>query len=238
VAPATIADLGERVRPVSLAREHLLPVVDALAPLVPGGALARGSVVRVEGQAATSLAVALVAAASGSGPWVAAVGVTGMGLAAAESLGLVLERVVLVDPWRGRPGRDLAEVVGIALEGFDVVLVGGPKGRMSAGQARRLRARVRERRAVLVQVGWPEGAWPDAPDLEARVAWARWEGLGAGWGHARARRVGVAVSGRRGADRARKGWLWLPGPGGGIAVAEPPRPLPVVPFAPPLAGAG
>ncbi|MGH3834570.1 MAG: hypothetical protein ACRDSF_02530, partial [Pseudonocardiaceae bacterium] len=59
------------------------PVVEPLALLLPGGELRRGSVVAVQGS--TALLLALLAAASAQGAWVAVVGVGDLGvLAAAE----------------------------------------------------------------------------------------------------------------------------------------------------------
>ncbi len=63
---------GEWARPVALAGEQLLAVLAPLAPLFPEGGLRRGSTVTVEaGPGATSLALALGAAASAAGSWVA-----------------------------------------------------------------------------------------------------------------------------------------------------------------------
>jgi hypothetical protein len=149
----------------------------------------------------------------------AAVGLPSLGLAAAESLGLQLERLVIVSP--PEPGR-WAPVVAALAEGFDVVLA-GPPVRTRPQDARRLVARVRERRSVLVQVGWPSNRWLEEPELVLTTPTARWEGIGAGWGHCRVRRVAVGVRGRRAADRPSCAWLWLPGPDGGVAVADPPE---------------
>ena len=62
-------------------------------------------------------------------------------------------------------------------------------------------ARLRDRRSVLVQVGWPRGRWPDEPELTLAVRRVDWEGIGWGWGHCRARRVEACLTGRRGAGR-------------------------------------
>ncbi|MGH9177562.1 MAG: hypothetical protein ACRD0N_03275, partial [Acidimicrobiales bacterium] len=79
--PPVAARLAGRVQPVALAGERLLPVHPALAGLLPGGGLRRGSTVAVAGS--TSLALALVAGPSGAGSWCAAVGVPSLGLVAA-----------------------------------------------------------------------------------------------------------------------------------------------------------
>ncbi|HEX8805212.1 MAG TPA: hypothetical protein VF743_13490, partial [Acidimicrobiales bacterium] len=73
-----LGELAERVRPAALARDRLLPALPPLQPLLPGGALRRGTVVAVDaGPGAggtTSLALALAAGPSQAGSWVAVVG--------------------------------------------------------------------------------------------------------------------------------------------------------------------
>jgi hypothetical protein len=219
-ALSAIGELAERVRPVTLAREQRLPVLPAVEPLVPGAGLRRGSTVSIGVAAgacgATSLALALAAAASRAGSWVAAVGIPSLGLVAADELGVALERLVLV----AAPDRDAWGGVGAALvDGFDVVIL--PAGRTT--DARRLVARARERGAVLLQLG---AGWPEGADLQLQVARSRWEGVEDGHGHLQARKVRVACRGRGEAARPRAVDLWLPGPGGGVeAVAAPVRPL-------------
>lgn len=211
--------LAERARPVTLAYEQLLPVAEPLRPFLPHGGLARGSVVATSGEvAATSLAVALAVEAVARGSWAVAVGLPGLGLAAAHDLGLHLERLAVV---AAPPPESWPTVLASLAEGFDVVLA-GPPPRVTAAMARRLTARLRERGAVLVQVGWPGTRWPEGPDVVLDAEEAHWEGIGQGWGCCRARRVAVAATGRRGAVRPRRGWLWLPGETGGVATAPPP----------------
>ncbi len=66
---------------------------------------------------------------------------------------------------------------------------------------------------MLVALAPPDrrGAPGDA-DVTLTVATTRWEGLGSGHGHRRARRVEVVAGGRREADRPRRIELWLPSP--------------------------
>jgi hypothetical protein len=222
---ARLALVAERARPVALAKARTLPVLGPLAALLPDGALPRGITVGVGGPAAASLALALAAAPTAEGGWVALVGVPGAGLAAAAELGVVLERVAVVDApepaaWPG--------VVAALLGAFDVVLV-APGHRVPHQAVRRLAARARERGSVLIPVGGPAGrftgSWPEAPDLRLGVVAARWEGLGQGHGHLRSRRVTVEATGRRGLSRPRRAELLLPGPSGAVelvvATAEP-----------------
>lgn len=194
-----------------MAGERLLPVLPALRPLFPLGGLRRGSVVAVAGS--TSLALSVLAAASGQGSWCAAAGFPSLGLAAAAELGVVLERFPLVPSVGREAGHGgWAWVVATLLEGFDVVLGRSPAGGVRAADARRLTARARERGAVLVVAG----SWPEAVDVRLTVAGGSWEGLGRGDGRLRSRQVEVAGGGRGAAARERRVWLWLPHPDGGV----------------------
>jgi hypothetical protein len=198
------------VAPVDLARTRRLPVLPALAPLLPGGGLQRGTTVAVGTQdglpGATSLALALAAGASQAGSWVAAVGLGALGLVAATELGVALDRLVLVaDPGRQRDG--WASVVG------------------------RLVARARERGAVLMAVG---GDLPgERSPVRLTVVTAAWTGLGEGWGHLAGRRMTVETGGRGEAARPRRAELWLPDADGAVGAVEPVTdPIPLHPRAP------
>ena len=187
----SLGELAERVRPVTLTREQRLPVLPAFEGLLPGAGLRRGATVSIGSAAgvggATSLALALVAEASRTGSWVAAVGLPSLGLVAADELGVALERLVLVaaperDAWGG--------VVAALVDGFDLVILHAGRTGVRTADARRLVARARERGAVLLQLGpgWPEGA-----DLQLQVTRSRWEGLDDGHGHLQARKVRVTA---------------------------------------------
>lgn len=184
----------------------MLEVPAHLAELLPHRGIRRGTTVAVSG-AATSLGLALVASTSASGSWVSVVGVPHLGLAAAEEMGVALERLLLVGPV---PVDQWAATVAALVEAVDVVLVGPPPAAVPAGQARRVLARVRERGAVLVQIGWPERAWPDRPELTLQARPVAWSGIGAGHGYLQARQVEIVIGGRHGADRGRRGRFWLP----------------------------
>ena len=219
------SELAERIRPTTLAREQRFPVLPALEPLIPGAGLRRGSTLAVDGPAATSLALAVAAAASQDGAWVAAVGFPSLGLLAAAELGLALERFVLVASPDTAPGPDnetatWAAAVAALVDAFEVVLVQATDP-VRSRDARRLAARTRERDALLVQVG--SRAWPEGADVTLEVTAARWEGLGEGYGHLRARRVTVVGGGRREASRPRQAELWLPSVDGAVepVLADP-----------------
>jgi len=189
--PQRLRELAGAARPVALAEERVLPVLDRLQPLLVGGGLRRGSTVAVEGS--TSLALALVAAPSAAGAWTAAVGVPALGLVAAAEAGVDLERLAFVPD----PGDQWATVTAALLDALDVVLV-RPSRRVRQGDARRLVARARERGSVLV----PLSAW-DGADVRLSLGSARWHGLGRGDGHLTRREVEVVASGRGAAARTR-----------------------------------
>ncbi len=198
--------VADRVAPMALARERTLPVLSALESLLPGGALQRGSVVSVTGMGATSLALALAAGPSVAGSWVAVVGQPDLGLAAAEEVGIVLERLLVIAPdpsaW--------SNTVGALIGAVDVVLV-APRHRVRDGDARRLAARLRERGSVLIQAG---GRWAPGADVQLEVARCDWDGLGRGHGVLRSRRMVVDGGGRGAAARPRSAELLLPSPTG------------------------
>jgi hypothetical protein len=179
---------------------EVLDVEEPLRDLLPDGGLRRGEVHGVSGS--TSLLLVLLARASREGAWCAVVGCDRLGLAAAGELGVSLERLVLLP----RPGPRWPEITATLLDAFDVVAL-SPPGPLTPVVARRLRARARQRRAVLL-------AFPDDPAFEARVSLGvlaqRWEGLGDGYGHLRARRMTVRARGRGVAARPRRVTLWLP----------------------------
>ncbi|WIY03653.1 hypothetical protein QRX60_07305 [Amycolatopsis mongoliensis] len=197
-----VAAQAERAR----ATGKVLPVVPALAGLLPSTGLRRGSTVAVHG--GTSLLLALLAEATAAGSWAAVVGMPSLGLAAAAEYGVDLGRLALVP----RPGAELPAVVAALLDGVDLVVVHAET--VQAAVARRLSARARHRGAVLLA----SGAWPGA-DVELSCRFSEWSGLADGYGHLRERRVQVRVHGRGAAARPVSASLTLPGPAGSIALA-------------------
>lgn len=183
------------------------PVVEPLAPLLPGGGLRPGSVVAVQGS--TALLLALLAAATAQGSWVAVVGVGDLGVLAAAEAGVVVRRLALVP----RPGSDPAPVAAALLDGVALVALANAD-RVPSGARRSLLARARQRGAVLL----PLGRWPGA-DVELSCHAEAWHGPEAGHGRLRSREVVVRAVGRGAAARPRIARLLLPGPGGAVAAA-------------------
>ncbi len=186
-----LAALTERVAPVVLARERTMPVGDELAGLFAEGGLVRGRTVACQGPAATSTALALVAAAVTAGAWMAVVDLPTIGLDAASELGVPLERIVAIET--GGDQARWVEVVAAAADGFDVLLVRVPSELAAAG-SRKLAVRLRQRDVVTIVLGDP-GAM--ACDGVLHTGEPQWTGLGEGHGHLRERRVVVQASGRR-----------------------------------------
>ena len=177
----------------------VLPVAAPLASALPRGGLARGSVVSLLGQGATSLLYALLAGPVGC--WSALVGMPGLGLSAAAELGVDLNRVVLVPD----PGSDVLQVVSILIDGVDLVAVALPAaGRPAPSRQRVIGGRLRQRGAVLLVLG----SWPGA-DLVLTARGVGWHGLGRGYGRLRDRELAVRVGGRRSAGRGSEAELLL-----------------------------
>jgi hypothetical protein len=213
--------LATAVAPATMAAERTLPVAPELVPLLPEGGLVRGRTVACGGLAGPSLALLVAAEACREGAWVALVDLPWLGVEAAVELGVPAERLVRVDAGRpdGGAGYDQrgelwGEVLGAALDGFDLVLTRVPP-RVPNALERRLRTRLRHRGGVLVLVGEPG---PFSADVTVASTAVRWEGVGRGHGHLRSRRVGVESTGRR-VPRPRRADLWLPAVGGAAAAA-------------------
>lgn len=175
---ARLRSAGSVVAPVSGAHERTLHVGGALGSLLPGGCLRRGTVIHLAGETHSALQLALLAAATRSGEWAAVVepgerAADFAGLAALEA-GVDLERCALV---RGVSRERWAVVVGALLEGMAMVIAPVP-AYARAADVRRLVARVRERRSVLIV----SGAWPGDVALRLTAGQVVWHGLEPGEG--------------------------------------------------------
>ena len=201
----TSVDLGHRAAPP-------LPVHGALGEVLPTG-LRRGSTVAVSGS--ISLLLATLGAASADGAWCALVGFPRISAEAAVEYGIELSRLAIIPS----PGSGWTTAVGALLDALDVVAARPP--RLVPGDIRRLAARARTREAVLMPY---TDQWPGA-DVRLHAAPGRWDGIGAGSGRLRARRLEVHAEGRGQAARPRSATLWLPAPGGGVRVDDPVAPV-------------
>jgi hypothetical protein len=149
-----------------------------------------------------SLALAMLAGPSKAGGWCAAVGVDDFGAETAYSLGVDLDRTVLVPD----PGDQWLEVTAALVDVATVVLV-KPQGRVPELVAEKIGARLRKRSAALVALESRKGDWPRC-EVRLTTREPRWSGIGEGHGHLRARRI--LVESQRGSAPPRRGALWFP----------------------------
>jgi hypothetical protein len=199
---SVLAALGDRVAPVSMARERVLPVAGHVAELFSEGGLVRGRVLSCRGMAATSASLDLVAAAVAAGSWLAVIDVPTLGLDAASELGVPLERIVAIDTSLGEKTTEAnvgeraarwADVVAAAADGFEVILTCVP-AEVTASTVRKVATRLQQRGVVMLVLGDPGPLVCDGViDTTEQV----WSGVGAGWGHLQQRTVDMSVSGRR-----------------------------------------
>ncbi|MFJ1586434.1 hypothetical protein ACIOC1_24320 [Streptomyces sp. NPDC088197] len=185
-------------------------------PLLPEGRLRAGTVTAVGGDKGLLLALAAQAVGRRPGAGWAVVGLPSLGALAARDAGLDAGAGLWVDA----PGGRWAQVVSLLVSTVPVILLGAP-GSAPGRVVRRVAGQVRAHGAVLLVAGPWDGA-----DLRLRVTEARWDGLGAGHGVLRHRRVVVEVSGRGAAGGApRRAELLLPGPTGMAMPVAGPEPV-------------
>lgn len=185
----------------------------SVAPVASGTAGAAGAA------GEQTLALALVAAASAAGSWCALIGWEGLGVEAADALGVDLTRLAVVP----RPGPAWAETTAAFLDGVDLVVLCPPSPPRPA-MARRLVARARERRAVLMVLPGRSG-WPEAADLQLHIEDPTWEGAESGRCALRRRQAAVVAVGRRQAGQPTRCRLWLPDADGSVrAVSDADKP--------------
>ncbi|MFT4864828.1 MAG: hypothetical protein ACI8RE_001013 [Ilumatobacter sp.] len=199
---SVLAALGDRVAPVSMACERVLPVAEHVTELFSEGGLVRGRVLSCRGMAATSASLDLVAAAVTAGSWLAVIDVPTLGLDAASELGVPLERIVAIDTSLGEMPTEAnvaeravrwADVVAAAADGFEVMLTRVP-AEITASAVRKVATRLQQRGVVMLVLGDPG---PLVCDGVIDTAEQVWSGAGAGWGHLQQRTVDMSASGRR-----------------------------------------
>ena len=193
-ARARLRAVAAQARPFVAAGERRLEITGLLGEMLPAG-LQRGSTIAVNGppgSGATTLTLTIAAAATAAGEWAAVVdprsgGVT-LGARAAAGAGVELERLAVV---RGVAPDRWASVVAALLDGITVVIAAVPP-HLRLGDARRLVARARERKAVLVAFG----VWPVEAAVRVHAGHCTWSGLGAGTGLLNTRDLHVEVEGK------------------------------------------
>lgn len=181
-----------------------LPVAPSLSSLFGDGGVVRGRTVACTGDAALSAALAVSAAATRVGSWLAVVGVPHLGVGAAVEAGVAIERLVLAQP--PSASREWVTTVAALVEGFDVLIV-APPASLTGHDARRLQSRIVARQSVLLVVDVP-GALPTSrtsgnasrafvADLDVRANTVSWAGIERGGSHITQRLVHLRVGGRR-----------------------------------------
>lgn len=185
---ATVHELQQRIAEMQPLRldDRALPTPRGLRELLPGGALRAGSVYSVRGS--WQLALALLAEASLGGAWCGVIGCPAFGAEAAASLGVALDRCVLIP----RPGPHALAITGTLCETLTVVVARFSR-EVAPGDAERLSARLREHGAALIVLG----SWARA-ESTLTVTRSRWSGLGAGYGALDTRELAVRSQDRRG----------------------------------------
>jgi hypothetical protein len=206
-ARAHLHAVARGAAPLVLARDRSVVLPGALGDLVPGGAVARGSVLRVTGRpgaGATTVGFELAAGFTALGEWAAAVDLgTTLGPLAAAEAGVALERFAVV---RRVPPARWATVVAALLDGVSLVLAEVPRG-VALGDARRLEARARERESVLVALETRGAVWPAGAAYALHATASEWDGLERDSGFLAGRRLQVQVDGRGAAAQPRTGEL-------------------------------
>ncbi len=200
---AALDRIAQLTQPLTRADEQLHPVDERLHPVLPWAGLKRGSTLEVRSR---SLGLILVAEAVRAGAWVAAVGVSSPSWATASELGIPLDRLAVISA----PPVDVAGTVLAALvDAVEIVLV-DPSVSIRPHELRRIIARTRERRGVLISFGDSKSAW-EGIDVRMGITASRWHGLGDGHGALTGREVDIEATGRGAAVRPRRTTLWLQG---------------------------
>jgi len=186
---ADVRELQERIR--SLENAHtdypVFPVAPGLESLFPHGGLRRGVVYDID--SSPSLLWALIAEATASGTWCALVGMPDAGLAAAEGMGVNLDRLVLVP----HPGEQWLSVVSALIDVVGIVAL-GPSRPPSDRALSTVLGRLREREAtILSRPGWPR------TEASISVSAHRWRGLGEGHGVLHEHHISVVARSRQSA---------------------------------------
>lgn len=212
----------------------LIPVSPPLQPILPEGGLQVGTTYALS--PSPGLIGALLAGASRTGAWCAAVGMPTLGVEALAGHGVDLDRLLLVPA----PGSRWLSVVSALSEVIPLIAI-RPSSSVREAELSRLSARLRDRGCTLLVVSATTGAslsWPQS-EGSLQVHDPQWRGLGSGWGALEECEVTVTARTRR-SPVPQSVRVRLPGAHGMIEAVAPaaPRlvPLPSLHAAPrPLA---
>ncbi len=185
---STVRTLQQRITQMQPLRleEHALPTSPGLHALLPGGALRKGASYSVQGS--KQLALSMLTSASASGAWCGIIGYPTLGAEAAATLGIALERCILIP----EPGTDEFGLCSALSEVLTVVLLCAASSPRQSDVGR-ISARLREHGAALIVTN----EWPHA-ESSLRVTASRWRGLGEGHGVLEDQEITVRAQDRRG----------------------------------------
>ncbi|MFA7265547.1 MAG: hypothetical protein WC054_04460 [Candidatus Nanopelagicales bacterium] len=180
-----------------------LQLAPELAALIPEGCLRPGSTLEVgAGSGQTSLLLRLIAEPTARGAWAAVIGFDDLNPHAASGSGVALERLAMV----ANPGGTWLEVVAALLDTVELVVL-NLQQECRPTDARRLLARARQRRSILILVQRdthrgppnrpPRRMWPEQPDIILTPSQCSWRGLEQGHGRLREAVITVNATGRR-----------------------------------------
>ncbi len=203
----------------------LIPVPSALASILPEGGLQVGTTYSLS--PSPGLIGALLAGASATGVWCAAVGMPTLGVEALAGHGVELNRLLLVPG----PGPRWLSVVSALSEVIPLIAI-RPSAPVREAEMSRLSARLRDRGCTLLIISGglagsngPAGSadpWP-LSEGSIRVHDPHWRGLGAGWGALEECEVTVTARTRR-SPVPQSVRVRLPGSHGGIEPVAPAAP--------------
>jgi hypothetical protein len=181
-----------------LSRQEALPVNGALRELFPQG-IRRGSTIAVT---STSLMLLLLSTPTQAGSWAAIAGFSSVGVVAAQELGVELKRCAFVPYYSSN---SVTKVIAVLIDAVDFVVVHRANN-MQIADARRLVARARERKCVLIL---SKTSWPNITPLTLRIASSSWQRAANGFGRLQGRRVEVTAGGRGAMSRPLHSSIWL-----------------------------
>ena len=196
----------------------LIPVPPPLQPILPEGGLQVGTTYALS--PSPGLIGALLAGASRTGAWCAAVGMPTLGVEALAGHGVDLDRLLLVPA----PGSRWLSVVSALSEVIPLIAI-RPSASVREAELSRLSARLRDRGCTLLVVSATPGAslvWPQS-EGSLQVHDPQWRGLGSGWGALQECEVTVTARTRR-SPAPQSVRVRLPGAHGTIEAVAPAAP--------------
>jgi hypothetical protein len=182
----------------ALSSQETLPAHPTLQELFPQG-IRRGSTIAVT---STSLMLLLLATPTQEGLWAAIVGPPNVGVVAAQELGVELKRCAFVPHYTANSA---VKVIATLIDAVDFVVL-HQVSEVRGSDARRLIARARERKCVLVL---NRTTLPDITPLTLTVTASSWRKAANGAGRLQGRRVEVSASGRGSMSRPLRSSFWV-----------------------------